>query len=421
MADKQPSSADNPTKPLHPVYTVTNIQNKVRVLDGDKVTYSDWVKLFKLHALAYDVLSHIDGSAPPSSTDPTYESWSKIDAIVLQWILGTLSDTYVKRVIDNVGTAQQAWDRLHTVFLNNKNARAATLEHAFTTTTMASCSSLNDYFQRMKDLADQLNDVDHPVSESRLVLQMVTGLPQEYDTVASFITQAEKSWDDARDMIEREQRRQAARQSIHTALSITNAAPNQNTPPTPSPNPTPPPPYHPAQTYDTRNHTQSQNRGRGRGRSSYRGRGRGRYQFYSQTQPTYQHFQTQNPPPNYPPSPAPYPWWAAPPPCPHPAQAPWAPTWTRPAHNTHTQPTANPPPNHSGYGLTHPTIPYTFPAPPEYQTNPPVDPLQPTELGTALSALTINSPVPMWNMDTGASSHLTADPGSQDWTTSFTP
>uniref|UniRef100_A0A251TEV6 Gag-polypeptide of LTR copia-type n=1 Tax=Helianthus annuus TaxID=4232 RepID=A0A251TEV6_HELAN len=270
MADKQPSSADNPTKPLHPVYTVTNIQNKVRVLDGDKVTYSDWVKLFKLHALAYDVLSHIDGSAPPSSTDPTYESWSKIDAIVLQWILGTLSDTYVKRVIDNVGTAQQAWDRLHTVFLNNKNARAATLEHAFTTTTMASCSSLNDYFQRMKDLADQLNDVDHPVSESRLVLQMVTGLPQEYDTVASFITQAEKSWDDARDMIEREQRRQAARQSIHTALSITNAAPNQNTPPTPSPNPTPPPPYHPAQTYDTRNHTQSQNRGRGRGRSSYR-------------------------------------------------------------------------------------------------------------------------------------------------------
>ncbi|XP_035844542.1 uncharacterized protein LOC118491152 [Helianthus annuus] len=264
MADKQPSSADNPTKPLHPVYTVTNIQNKVRVLDGDKVTYSDWVKLFKLHALAYDVLSHIDGSAPPSSTDPTYESWSKIDAIVLQWILGTLSDAYVKRVIDNVGTTQQAWDRLHRVFLNNKNARAATLEHAFTTTTMASCSSFNDYFQRMKDLADQLNDVDHPVNESRLVLQMVTGLPQEYDTVASFITQAEKSWDDVRDMIEREQRRQAARQSIHAALSITNAAPNQNTPPTPSPNPTPPPPYHPAQTYDTRNHTQSQNRGRGR-------------------------------------------------------------------------------------------------------------------------------------------------------------
>ncbi|XP_022031460.1 uncharacterized protein LOC110932434 [Helianthus annuus] len=179
--ENNPASAVIPTpKPLHPVYSVTHIQNKVRVLDGEKVTYSDWVKLFRLHAHAYEVLSHIDGTKPPAKSDPTYESWSKIDAIVLQWILGTLSDSYVKRVIEHVGTsqhigtAQQAWDRLHT------------------------------------DLADQLNDVDHPVTESRLVLQMVTGLPQEYDTVASFITQADESWDDARDMIEREQRRQAA-------------------------------------------------------------------------------------------------------------------------------------------------------------------------------------------------------------------
>ncbi|KAJ0436513.1 hypothetical protein HanHA300_Chr16g0591671 [Helianthus annuus] len=227
MTDKNPSvAADTQTKSLHPVYSVTNIQNKVRMLDGEKVTYSDWVKLFRLHHVAYEVLTHMDGSEPLAKTDPTCESWSKIDAIVLQWIYGTLSDYYLKRVIDNVGTAQQAWDRLHTVFLNNKNACAATLEHAFTTTTMASCPSLNEYFQRMKDLADQLNDVVHPVSESRLVLQMVTGLPQEYDTVASFITQADKSWDDARDMIEHEQRCQAARQSIQAALTVTNGAPN---------------------------------------------------------------------------------------------------------------------------------------------------------------------------------------------------
>ncbi|XP_022023556.1 uncharacterized protein LOC110923807 [Helianthus annuus] len=194
MVDQGAPAADNPpARTLHPVYSVTNIQNKVRILDGDKVTYSDWVKLFRLHAHGYDVLNHIDGSGPPAKSDPSYEAWSKIDAIVLQWIYGTLSDSYLKRVIDTDCTAQQAWDRLHTVFLNNKNDRAATLEHAFTTTTMASCSSLNAYFQQMKDLAEQLYDVDHPVSDSRLVLQMVTGLPQEYDTIASFIIQADKS------------------------------------------------------------------------------------------------------------------------------------------------------------------------------------------------------------------------------------
>ncbi|KAJ0737567.1 hypothetical protein HanLR1_Chr06g0208461 [Helianthus annuus] len=330
MVDQGAPAADNPpARTLHPVYSVTNIQNKVRILDGDKVTYSDWVKLFRLHAHGYDVLNHIDGSGPPAKTDPSYEAWSKIDAIVLQWIYGTLSDSYLKRVIDTDCTAQQAWDRLHTVFLNNKNARAATLEHAFTTTTMASCSSLNAYFQQMKDLAEQLNDVDHPVSDSRLVLQMVTGLPQEYDTVASFIIQADKSWDDAREMIEREQRRQAARQAALTAH-------------TPQPS--------------------------------------------------------------------------------NPTNNPWQPTWSRPNTTAPQQPPQhpNPPP---GFGLTAPSPypPSQYPYPPTYPPSQPVDPMQPTELGAALSALTINQPMPQWNMDTGASSHITSDQGSQDWTTSFAP
>lgn len=44
---------DEPPPPkgaLHPFYTVTNIQNKFRVLDGVKFTYSSRVKHFKLHA-----------------------------------------------------------------------------------------------------------------------------------------------------------------------------------------------------------------------------------------------------------------------------------------------------------------------------------------------------------------------------------
>ncbi|KAJ0620861.1 hypothetical protein HanIR_Chr01g0002231 [Helianthus annuus] len=420
MGDKNQNPTDPNPKSLHPVYSVTNIQNKVRTLDGDKVTYSDWVKLFKLHAHGYEVLKHIDGSGPPAKTDPSYEAWSKIDSIVLQWIYGTLSDSYLKRVLDTNCTAQQAWDRLQTVFLNNKNSRAATLEHAFTTTTMASCSSLNEYFQRMKDLADQLKDVDHPVSASRLVLQMVTGLPQEYDTVASFIIQADKSWDDAREMIEREQRRQAARQAVLAAH-----APPPNTPtnpPNPS-NPPPPQPYHPAQTYDNR----TPSRGRGRGRNSYRGRGRGRYSYYQHNYPNNPTApnQSQNYPPSYNPNQQPsYPWWASPPPCPHPAQAPWSANWSRPTSPAPPQQPSNAtPPPPPGFGLAAPPPPYPYPNDytAGYPPSQPVDPLQPTELGTALSALTLNQNIPQWNMDTGASSHITSDQGSQDWTTSFTP
>ncbi|KAL9237177.1 hypothetical protein vseg_011759 [Gypsophila vaccaria] len=89
-----------PTKPtLHPVFTVSNIQHKVRILDGTKVTYASWVRLFKLHAKGHKALSHIDGTPPPSSDADNYDEWCEVDAHVLQWIYGTLSDDLLPRVL----------------------------------------------------------------------------------------------------------------------------------------------------------------------------------------------------------------------------------------------------------------------------------------------------------------------------------
>ncbi|XP_022000323.1 uncharacterized protein LOC110897898 [Helianthus annuus] len=285
--DSSSSSVTTEPKHLHPVYSVTNIQNKVRTLDGYKVTYSAWVKLFKLHAKGYEVLQHIDGTGPPAETDESYDSWAKIDSIVLQWIYGTLSDALLVRILEDQTTAQQAWNKLQSIFQNNKNSRASSLLHAFTITTLSSCESLNDYFQKLKEIAEQLKDVDQPVTELRLVLQMVQGLPLEYDTVASFINQSNTNWDNARDMIEREQRRQAARQQ-HSALAATrnnNPTPGNSTTSQPTIGAPPPPPSaHPGQEFDPFQSRQY-SRGRGRGRNYCGGRGRGRNNngYYPQT------------------------------------------------------------------------------------------------------------------------------------------
>nr|KAJ0214593.1 hypothetical protein LSAT_V11C400222610 [Lactuca sativa] len=192
MSDKQ-----DPTfvKALHPVYTVTNIQNKIRTLDGTKVSYSSCVRLFRLHAKGYRVLAHIDGSDPPSKTDPTYENWSEIDAIVLQWIYGKISDDLLAQVLEPDSTAYEAWFKIQNIFLNNKGSSADALEHEFTNLTLRAMSSLapcsrvllkerngrirrekktreqgvEAYCQRLKDLASQLNDVDCLVNEKQIV------------------------------------------------------------------------------------------------------------------------------------------------------------------------------------------------------------------------------------------------------------
>ncbi|XP_076927466.1 uncharacterized protein LOC143591029 [Bidens hawaiensis] len=203
------SSQTPPTdvKPLHPLYTVTNIQNKIRPLDGETITYSAWTKLFKLHAKGYKVSHHIDGTPPPAKTDPTYESWSEIDAIVIQWIYGTLSHILLSRVLENDSTAQQAWDRVKNIFLGNKQSRAAALETKFTNLTLAKCASLEDYCQKLKELDNQLEDVDHPVEESRLVIQLVNGLPPEYAVAGALINQKSTTWDEARTQLDSERQR----------------------------------------------------------------------------------------------------------------------------------------------------------------------------------------------------------------------
>ncbi|CAH1449194.1 unnamed protein product [Lactuca virosa] len=177
-------------------------------------------KLFRLHAKAYKVLDHIDDTPASVDTDPEYLQWAEIDAHVLQWIYNTLSDELMVRILETDTTAQAAWNKLKSTFLNNKGSRAAALEQEFTSLTLGACSSMKSYCQKLKDLADQLGDVENPVTESRLVLQMVRGLPPEFDVVGAYINQSSPSFETARSMLQLEQRRQKARQNqTHTVLA----------------------------------------------------------------------------------------------------------------------------------------------------------------------------------------------------------
>ncbi|KAJ0845834.1 putative RNA-directed DNA polymerase [Helianthus annuus] len=289
--------SDKPV-PLHPAYSVSNIQSKIRTLDGTTVTYSAWVKLFRLHAVAYKVSDHIDGTPPPAATSPEYAQWKEIDALVLQWIYSTVSDNNLKRLMDTT-MAREAWTKLEKVFLSNKKARAAALETRFCNLTLTACSSVDDYCQQLSDLASQLADVDQPVSDSRLVLQLVRGLPPEYNTTASLINQQGVDWDQAITMLNDEVLRIEAQKGSQPTVLAAVAAPASAAPSSANQQP-------PDAAY-------SSNRRGSRGRnnnSSRRGRGRGRQQ---------------SPWSGYPGQPA-FPSWAwwTPPPCPYPTQQQWS-------------------------------------------------------------------------------------------------
>nr|GMC66493.1 Retrovirus-related Pol polyprotein from transposon TNT 1-94 [Ipomoea batatas] len=178
------SSLSQPTPPspslLHPALTVSNINSFIKVtLDIEKGQYITWSELFKIHAKAYKALDHItppskeadkSNSSPslssPSLKDTDPELWSRVDAIVLQWIYGTISEDLLHTIIERDSTAEIAWNRLEDIFSDNKNSRALYLEQEFSAVRMEQFPDASSYCQHLKTLADQLSNVGAPVSNN---------------------------------------------------------------------------------------------------------------------------------------------------------------------------------------------------------------------------------------------------------------
>ncbi|XP_074306512.1 uncharacterized protein LOC141641763 [Silene latifolia] len=388
---------------LHPVYSVSNILNKVRMLDGVKVNYSAWVKLFTLHARGYKVLHHIDGTKPPPETDADYASWCEIDSHVLQWIYGSVSDELLLRILEADSTAHEAWLRLKNHFHNNKGSRAAALEHEFTHMSLEKASSLDDYCQKLKDIATQLNDVGSKVDDQRLVLQLVwmlvrcnaiyrlvRGLPSEYDVVGAFINQQLPSFETARSMLQLEEQRKSARSEAAptalAALAATDAESSGNESPSSRGN------------SNWHNNKKSYHKGKGGKQGNWKnsgiGGGNGGNNGSSSKSSSVPAAITV---PIWPCTPWNAPWGV--PPCPYPAQQGWAPTW-QPQQQVRAQPNQ---PRFSGpvpaYGQAYLAAP-----PSGYEMS---------NMNQAFQTMTlVPSDNAQWVMDTGASSHLTAESGT---------
>jgi hypothetical protein len=157
----------------------------------EKSQYNTWSELFKIHATAYQAIDHIipssDDAAETSLNQTDPKLWKRIDAVVLQWIYGTISDDLLNTIIERDSTAETAWNRLFEIFFDNKNSRALYLEQEFSRVQMEQFSNASSYCQHLKSLSDQLSNVGAPVSNERLVLQLISGLTDAYATVGSQI------------------------------------------------------------------------------------------------------------------------------------------------------------------------------------------------------------------------------------------
>ncbi|XP_071698967.1 uncharacterized protein [Rutidosis leptorrhynchoides] len=281
--------------------------------------------------------------------------------------------------MENETTAADAWSRLQNVFQDNKNSRALYLHRQFTTIRLDDFPDVSAYCQQIKSLADQLKNIGDKVTYERMVLQLIAGLNDNFDTVGTYFTQLTDlpSFYEARSKLILEETRKQKQAPNHssssdTALLVTSSS-NKPIASTESTQPV------------DRSNTGSSYRGnsyRGRGRGNFRGRSnRGRGRGHSTG------YQSHNSP-----------YWAAQnpwqfsnqwnhPPCPYPTN-----NWVRPNSTS------------SHAGILGPR--------PNYTTASNASTHCPTDIDSAMHTLTLNHPYDTWYMDTGATSHMSANSGN---------
>lgn len=90
-------------------------------------------------------------------------------------------------VIDD--TVEECWKRITSMFHDNKHSCVVQLENQFSNTNLEDIPSTKAYCNCLKTLSNQLANVDSPVTNTHLVLKMISSLTDAYTGFVTYIHQ----------------------------------------------------------------------------------------------------------------------------------------------------------------------------------------------------------------------------------------
>ncbi|XP_050877854.1 uncharacterized protein LOC127081664 [Lathyrus oleraceus] len=182
---------------FHSAFAINNVKTIISLtLENDSNLYLSWFALFKVQARVHNVLDHIipssDTQAIQASADlkaNDSELWNQLDAVVLQWMYATVSQDILQSILVVDDTAEECWKRIAAMFHDNKHSHAVQLENQLSNTNLEDFPSTKAYCNRLKTLSDQLANVDSSVTNTRMVLKMISGLTDAYAGFVTYIQQ----------------------------------------------------------------------------------------------------------------------------------------------------------------------------------------------------------------------------------------
>ncbi|GJV57136.1 ribonuclease H-like domain-containing protein [Tanacetum coccineum] len=168
-------------------HLLTRVPDK---LDLDNWNYSSWEYFFEQLCESYDVSTYLRTSSTDLSTRslaPLTPEQTKVDKIVLSWLLFTLSDSLRARlVVARPKSAKEAWQLISDIVKDNKWSRTNALKVNLCFIKLGD-QSMESYFQKIDYIVTILTSLDARVNEEDLVHYVIEGLPETYNSVCGYM------------------------------------------------------------------------------------------------------------------------------------------------------------------------------------------------------------------------------------------
>ncbi|KAL7601468.1 hypothetical protein Lser_V15G25908 [Lactuca serriola] len=218
------SSTSSSTLSDKPSSTI-NIKHVVPlILDLDRMNYDIWRELFEIHCIGYGVKDHLE---PPKEKiyAENNDEWTRLDAIVKSWMYGTLEISLLHLIFEKQTTAYDVWLKLEKKFRTNKANKVIQLDNELRNITIGT-SSVTEYCNRIKNLADLLNNMDAKVPEPNLVAYTLNGLSPKFRVFATTIRHRDPlpSFWDVKSMLIQEEQQFIQEDSRRSSLTHSDTA-----------------------------------------------------------------------------------------------------------------------------------------------------------------------------------------------------
>ncbi|KAH0781791.1 hypothetical protein KY290_001389 [Solanum tuberosum] len=163
--------------------------------------FATWKAQFSMLMHGHDLDGHLDGSTPsPSRTittgtalsaNPAFSLWFRQDKLI-QNALMAFVDPIIATTVAAANSAKTAWDALHTAYANKSQTRIFSLRDRLMRLNKDS-QPVSEYLQSVRSIGDELSIVGAPVTNSELIVKILSGLGAEFHCISAAIRARDSS------------------------------------------------------------------------------------------------------------------------------------------------------------------------------------------------------------------------------------